>query len=121
MLFRSARHQRDIAVVAFNPSVVPGTDIARERNVLQILGWKYIMPVLAPVLPGARTMARSAGDLLWLLTEADAASMHGQYVNGRTPEPGSADSRDMGKIDSVIAVSRRLVSTRLETVCAASP
>ena len=116
-----ARHQRDIAVVAFNPSVVPGTDIARERNVLQILGWKYIMPVLAPVLPGARTMARSAGDLLWLLTEADAASMHGQYVNGRTPEPGSADSRDMGKIDSVIAVSRRLVSTRFETVCAASP
>ena len=116
-----ARHQSDVTVVAFNPSVVPGTGIARERNALQILGWTYIMPLLAPLLPGIRTIARSAGDLLWLATETDAAVLHGQYVNGRTAEPGSAESRDKGKIDSVIAVSRHLVKTRLESVCAAMP
>lgn len=108
-----SRLQADIAVVAFNPSVVPGTDIARERNVLQILGWKYVMPLLAPLLPGARTMARSAGDLLWLTTDADLAALHGQYVNGRTPEPGSADSRDRHKIDSVMTLSHHLLAEQL--------
>jgi hypothetical protein len=41
-------------VVAFNPSVVPGTDIGRDRNWLQQLGWKYLMPLLVAILPGAR-------------------------------------------------------------------
>ena len=104
-----ARQQSDIAVIAFNPSVVPGTGIARERNVLQILGWRYILPLLAPLLPGARSIDRSAGDLLWLATEADATALHGQYVNGRAPEPGSADSRDIAKIDSVMTLSHRLL------------
>lgn len=108
-----AGQQADVSVVAFNPSVVPGTDIARERNILQILGWKYIMPLLAPLLPGARTLSRSAGDLLWLATDADAVARHGQYVNGRTAEPGSADSRDQHKIDSVMTLSLRLLAERL--------
>src|SRR5436190_2233936 len=71
-----------IGVVAFNPSVVPGTEIGRDRNWLQKLGWKYIMPVLAPILPGARSVSRSASDLLWLMTEADARALSGQYVDG---------------------------------------
>lgn len=102
-----------VDVLAFNPSVVPGTDIARERNVLQILGWKYIMPMLAPILPGARSMHRSAGDLLWLIADADASQLSGRYVDGRNVHPGSAESRDEAKIAEVIAVSRELLATRL--------
>jgi len=110
----SARHfaatELRASTFAFNPSVVPGTDIARERNILQVLAWKYLLPALAPILPGARSIARSAGDLLWLVTEANAVALRGQYVNGRHVEPGSAESRDRTKIDAVAGISRALIA-----------
>ncbi len=95
---------------AFNPNVVPGTDIARTRHPLQILGWKYVMPLLVPILPGARSMEHSAGDLLWLVTDADATIHHGQYVNGRRIQPGSPESRDREKIRETVEVSRALIA-----------
>ncbi len=110
----SARHfstaEPRFSTCAFNPSVVPGTDIARERNVLQILAWKYLLPALAPILPGARSLSRTAGDLLWLVTEADAEALRGQYIDGRTINPGSDESRDAAKIESVVATSRGLIA-----------
>ena len=101
-----------LATYAFNPNIVPGTDIARERNILQILGWKLIMPILAPILPTVRTRERSAGDLLWLVTEADARKLSGQYLDGRTVMPGSDESRDPVKIARLIEVSRALLAAR---------
>jgi NAD(P)-dependent dehydrogenase (short-subunit alcohol dehydrogenase family) len=109
-----ARELPDIGVVAFNPSVVPGTEIGRDRNWLQRLGWKYIMPGLAPILPGARSIARSASDLLWLVTEADARSLSGQYVDGRLPQPGSEESRDVVKIARTVEVGHALLGRYLE-------
>ena len=98
-----------IGVMAFNPSVVPGTEIGRDRNWLQQLGWKYIMPLLAPILPGARSINRSSSDLLWLVTEADARSLSGQYIDGREPQPGSSESRDPAKIARAIEVASTLL------------
>jgi hypothetical protein len=100
-----ARVLPEVGVPAFNPSVVPGTDIARDRNWLQQLGWKYVMPELTPFLPGARSLRKSASDLLWLLTEADARSLSGQYVDGRTARSGSEESRDQAKIARVVEVA----------------
>lgn len=105
-----ARSAARYSTIAFNPSVVPGTDIARDRNVMQILAWKYVMPAVAPILPGVRSVERSAGDLAWLLTEADARALSGCYVNGRKVEAGSADSRDPEKIAMTVAFTRRLLS-----------
>lgn len=99
-----------VATLAFNPNIVPGTEIARERNIFQILGWKYIMPLMAPVLPTVRTQDTSAGDLLWLVTEADAGKFSGQYLDGRQPMPGSDESRDAAKIARVIEVSDALLA-----------
>jgi NAD(P)-dependent dehydrogenase (short-subunit alcohol dehydrogenase family) len=104
-----------IGVIAFNPSVVAGTEIGRDRNWLQQLGWKYIMPALAPILPGARPLAQSAGDLLWLLTEADARALSGEYVDGRTVRPGSAESRDRAKIARAMEVAHVLLKSRLSS------
>jgi NAD(P)-dependent dehydrogenase (short-subunit alcohol dehydrogenase family) len=113
LLLMYARHLAQelpaVASMAFNPSVVPGTEIGRDRNWAQKLGWKYIMPGLAPILPGARSLERSAGDLLWLLTEADARSLSGHYVDGRTPLPGSSESRDPAKIARAIEVAYALL------------
>lgn len=108
-----ARTETRFSTLAFNPSVVPGTDIARHRNIFQIFGWKYFLPILAPILPGVRTMERSAEDLFWLATEADAEALRGQYVNGRTVEPGSDESRDERKIAAVVKTSRALVAEKL--------
>jgi NAD(P)-dependent dehydrogenase (short-subunit alcohol dehydrogenase family) len=109
----SARHfaavEPRFSTFAFNPSVVPGTGIARQRNVFQIMAWTYLLPALAPILPGARTISRSAGDLLWLVTQADAEALRGQYVDGRTPLPGSDESRDASKIEAVAGFSRALI------------
>ncbi len=103
----------EVASIAFNPSVVPGTEIARDRNLLQILGWKYILPLLAPALPGLRSIERSAGDLAWLLTMPDVGVLSGHYVNGRMVESGSADSRDPMKVRRVVEVSRHLIEANL--------
>jgi NAD(P)-dependent dehydrogenase (short-subunit alcohol dehydrogenase family) len=113
----SARHfaasEPRFSTYAFNPSVVPGTDIARERNMLQILLWKHLLPTLTPILPGARSLNRSAGDLLWLVTKADSEALRGQYVDGRTVQPGSDESRDTKKIEAIASYSRALIARHL--------
>jgi protochlorophyllide reductase len=105
-----ARELPSACVVSFNPSVVPGTEIARGRNVLQQWLWKHVLPLAAPILPGMRSMDRSASDLVWLLTAADAFDHGGAYINGTREEPGSADSRDASKIARMRAVSERLIA-----------
>ena len=114
-----ARHlARELPNIAFNPSVVPGTEIGRDRNWLQRLGWKYVMPVLAPILPGARSLAQSADDLLWLLTEADARGLSGRYIDGRTPQLGSIESSDGAKIARTVEVALALLARHLEPASA---
>jgi NAD(P)-dependent dehydrogenase (short-subunit alcohol dehydrogenase family) len=108
-----ARVLPDIGVLAFNPSVVPGTDIGRDRNWLQQLAWKYVMPLLAPLLPGARSFNTSVSDLLWLMTEADAQSLSGHYVDGRVAQPGSEESNDEAKIARAVEVAHALLATIL--------
>jgi hypothetical protein len=68
------------------------------------------LTTLAPILPGARSLARSASDLLWLLTEADALSLSGQYVDGRVPRSGSAESRDVAKIARAVEIAHTLLA-----------
>lgn len=116
-----AREARHLNVVSFNPSVVPGTEIARERNLLQQLLWKHVMAPLAPLLPGARSLERSAGDLLYLLTDASLAAISGEFVDGRAVASGSADSRDAAKIGRMRAVSRALVAQSLASRTASRP
>ena len=106
-----ARVLPDVAAMAFNPSVVPGTNIGRDRRWLQQLGWKYVMPLLTPVLPGARSLNRSASDLVWLMTEADGRRLSGQYVDGRVAEAGSNESRDPAKIARTVEVGHSLLAT----------
>ena len=104
-----ARELPSIGVIAFNPSVVPGTDIGRDRNWLQQLGWKYLMPLLLPILPGARGLGRSAGDLFWLIRDADTLRLSGQYIDGRVPRTGSGESRDPVKIARAVEVAREII------------
>lgn len=116
-----ARVLPDIGVMAFNPSVVPGTEIGRDRNWLQQLGWKYVMPWLTPILPGARSLDQSTADLLWLLTEADGLRLSGQYIDGRVVQPGSEESRDQAKIARAVDVAHLLIERVLSSASGSTP
>jgi hypothetical protein len=105
----------NIEVIAFNPSVVAGTEIARDRNWLQQLGWKYVMPLLTPILPGTRSIERSSTDLLWLVTETNARGLTGQYVDGRVAQRGSNESRERAKILRSVEVANALLCDHLPT------
>lgn len=107
-----ARRMPVVMVAAFNPSVVPGTGIARERRWWARGGWKYVLPVVSAVMPEMRSIAKSSSDLLWLLRDAPAEEVSGQYVNGRKVEQGSDLSNDREKIDSMMQFSLDLL-TRL--------
>lgn len=115
-----AREHPAIAVVSYNPSVVAATGIARERNGLQRYLWRTLFPLLTPILPGARSIARSGGDLAWLLTEADLRKVSGAYFDSRTVLPGSPDSRDPEKIARMMQVSRELIAGALQQGAAAA-
>ena len=109
-----AQQHPDLAVASFTPGVLPGTDISRERDILQHLMWRWLLPVLAPVLPGVRSLARSSGDLVWLITEAQLEPVSGSFFDGRQPSPGSPDSRDKAKIARLMEVSRGLIAQTLQ-------
>ena len=109
-----AEQYPDLAVASFTPGVLPGTDIARDRDILQHIAWRWLLPVLAPVLPGVRSLARSSGDLEWLITEAEFQTISGSFFDGRRPSPGSPDSRDKAKVSRLMEVSRSLISHMLQ-------
>ena len=77
------------------------------------MGWKYVVPLISPILPGTRSLEQSSGDLLWLLTDADTQSMLGKYVDGREIRPGSLESRDRAKIARSVEVAKWLLNERL--------
>jgi NAD(P)-dependent dehydrogenase (short-subunit alcohol dehydrogenase family) len=112
-----AREAPTPTVIAFNPSVVPGTNLARDRDWPQRMGWQYIMRALVPIIPLARSLERSAGDLLWLLTAPDVRRLSGSYIDGRSKQPGSPESRDQAKIAHAMEVANQLISDRLTAQC----
>jgi len=73
------------------------------------------MPLLVPILPGARRLSQSAGDLLWLISEAHAARLSGQYVDSRVPRPGSSESHDPAKITRAMEVAHTILGRLVET------
>lgn len=105
-----AKEYPALTAVSFNPSVVPGTGIARERNALQRYLWRTLAPALAPLVPGMRHVNRSASDLAALLCDVSPKLITGSYYDGRQPDPGSPDSRDPAKIAHLMQVSRELIS-----------
>ena len=115
-----AEQYPDLAVASFTPGVLPGTDIARERDILQHLLWRWVLPGLTPVLPGVRSISRSSGDLAWLITEAQLEAVSGSFYDGRRPSPGSPDSRDKAKISRLMDVSRSLIARTLQEECSAA-
>ncbi|UGT42386.1 SDR family NAD(P)-dependent oxidoreductase [Nocardia yamanashiensis] len=85
-----------VEVSCYDPGMMPGTGLARDRGAIERFGWKYLLPALRAV-PGVSTSRRSAVQLAALATGASsipAAELRGAYIEIDHPVRSSAESYD---------------------------
>ncbi|MFO1158548.1 MAG: SDR family NAD(P)-dependent oxidoreductase [Reyranellaceae bacterium] len=87
---------------AFDPGLMAGTGLARDRSALERFGWSTVLPLLASVMPGASTPLRSASALALLLTGRAMSGVSGRHLDFTLAEtPSSADSHRLDWQDQV--------------------
>lgn len=86
------RLPKGVAAYSFNPGLVPGTGLARDRGPLARFAWRTVMPVLShtpiassPDAAGANLAAAAIGP---------APGESGAYINRRPVERSSEESYD---------------------------
>jgi NAD(P)-dependent dehydrogenase (short-subunit alcohol dehydrogenase family) len=67
--------------LAFDPGLMPGTGLARDRSAGERFAWTYLMPRLRWVIPGTSSPAQSARSLAKLLTDPAIALTTGFHLN----------------------------------------
>ncbi|MGW4477700.1 SDR family NAD(P)-dependent oxidoreductase [Rhodococcus triatomae] len=93
------RAPRGIDAICFDPGMMPGTGLARNRGAIQRFGWNHLLPAMN-VLAGVSTPARSAAHLLALATGTSRipdATLRGSYVELDRLVPSSAESHDASR------------------------
>lgn len=87
---------------AFDPGLMAGTGLARERSAVERFGWSALLPLFASVMPGASTPLRSASALALLLTGRAFSGVSGRHLDFTLEEtPSSADSHRLDWQDEV--------------------
>ncbi len=91
--------------VAFDPGLMPGTGLARDRSAIERWGWRNVMPALR-VMAGKVSSAERSGQALARLLAEPALARSGQYLDFRLrviePSPDArradlaADLHDFG-------------------------
>jgi NAD(P)-dependent dehydrogenase (short-subunit alcohol dehydrogenase family) len=69
--------------LAFDPGLMPGTSLARDRSAMERFAWKYVLPVLRLFVPGISSPQRSAKTLSSLLADPSIAPTTGLHFNYR--------------------------------------
>ncbi|GAA2777564.1 SDR family NAD(P)-dependent oxidoreductase [Saccharopolyspora taberi] len=99
---------RRITVNAFDPGLMPQTGLARDYPAFVRRGYERLAPLLVRAVPGVRSVARSAADLVWLLDDPEPGEVSGLYFVGRRPRKSSAESYDRGRAAELWDVSAEL-------------
>ncbi|MGB0919757.1 MAG: hypothetical protein ACPG06_00975 [Alphaproteobacteria bacterium] len=99
--------------VGFDPGLMAGTGLARERKGVEAFGWKYILPALQPLISlfGVRMSRpkKSAATLTKLLLGRAGDIPGGAYKDFALREAEiSADAQDKEKAADLYQVSCRL-------------
>lgn len=90
------RAPRGIDAFCFDPGMMPGTGLARDRSAFERFGWKYVLPAMN-VLAGVSTPERSGTHLAALATGTapiPEADLRGNYVEIDRLVPSSDESYD---------------------------
>ena len=67
-----ARRHPAIRFITLDPGLMPGTGLVRTAPRIVQMAWKYIMPRIVPVIPGASTPERSAAAGCKVLNDENA-------------------------------------------------
>jgi hypothetical protein len=71
-----------MTVTAFDPGLMPGTGLARDRTRLERLLWHGVLPLFR-FLPGVKSPTASGRDLAWLVVDPDGQLGHGSWRDTR--------------------------------------
>ena len=98
-----------VPVYSFNPGLVPGTGLARDRGRLARFAWRVIMPVIA--LTPIATRPADAGANLAAAAIGPIPGENGAYINRRRAERSSAESYDRAREAELWDTADRLCET----------
>ena len=82
---------------AYDPGLMPGTGLARDRSTVERWAWSTILPVVARAIPGASTPRRSAATYARLLTGRlfpQESGVHLDLSGRRTASSADSDRQD---------------------------
>ncbi len=101
----------ELRFIAFDPGLMPGTELARDQPAAIRFAWKNVLPTAAKLIDGASTPARSGSVLADLLTGERFPSRTGLHVEFTGHEiPSSELSHDQAKQDELIDWARGVIT-----------
>ena len=72
-----------IRFFAFDPGLMPGTALARDRGAIEQFAWKYLLPLMRLFVPGVSSPHRSSLTLSRLLSEPAITHTNGTHYDYR--------------------------------------
>ncbi len=90
--------------IAFDPGLMPGTELARDQPAALRFAWKNILPTAAKLIDGASTAKRSGAMLAQLLSQKRSSAGTGLHIEFTGKEiPSSQISHNHAIQDELIA------------------
>lgn len=71
----------EVAFQAFDPGLMPGTGLARDRSAVERFGWTYLLPLLRFAMSGVSTAEKSATAYAKLLRSVSQRFASGKYID----------------------------------------
>lgn len=104
--------------VAFDPTLLPGTDLARDAPPAVQWLWHRVLPAFTPLLPFASSPQAAGEALARLIVDRNLAHLRGAFVELDHVEPASAEARDPVRARELMEGSARLVGLGEAASCA---
>lgn len=94
--------EKSWTAVAFDPSLMPGTGLARETGSFLRFVWVHILPHVTPLLhllisSNIHSAEKSGARLAWLAVSPEVKSASGVYYEGKNKIGSIAESYDVAK------------------------
>jgi NAD(P)-dependent dehydrogenase (short-subunit alcohol dehydrogenase family) len=101
--------EHPITVNAFDPGLMPGTELARDYNSIERFLWKVLLPRLRFLLPQMHSPQTAGQALARLVLDSELEGISGKYFAGKKEIPSSEESYDQQKATKLWEGSAELV------------
>lgn len=101
--------EHPIAVNAFDPGLMPGTQLARDHGAFERFVWNKILPALRFALPNVHNPNASGKALARLVLDPSLESISGKYFEGTRERASSEESYNQQEAAELWKTSAELV------------